>query len=49
MLLKLERQKGDILVIHGEEIITTRLVIKNPNHQMILSGDAKTLQAMKSA
>lgn len=48
-LAKMERQKGQFLVVHGDEIITTTLDIKHPAKQAILLGDAKTLQAMKSA
>ena len=48
-LLKMERQKGDVLVVHDDEMIATRIDIKDSQKQAILSGDIKTLQTMKSS
>ena len=48
-LNKMERQAGEFLIVHGEEIIATRLDLHVPEELAILSGDAKALQAMKTA
>jgi len=45
----MERQKGDLLIVHGDEIIVTSIELRDQEEHAILSGDAKTLQAMKSA
>jgi type IV secretion system protein VirB4 len=47
MLLKMERQRGDILIKHGSETIPTRFKIDNADLQAILMGDAKTLHGMR--
>ncbi len=46
-LLKMERQRGDILIKHGSETIPTRFKIDNADLQAILMGDAKTLHGMR--
>jgi type IV secretory pathway VirB4 component len=47
MLLKMERQRGDILIKHGSESIPTHFKIDNADLQAILMGDAKTLHGMR--
>lgn len=48
-LAKMERQKGAFLVVHGAEVISTKLIIKDATQQALLSGDTKTLQAIRNA
>ena len=48
-LLKMARQKGDVLIVHDDEMIATRIEVNDSQKQAILSGDAKTLQTMKSS
>lgn len=48
MLLKMERQKGEFIIKHGNETIPTHFKIDDTKLQAILLGDAKTLHGMRA-